>query len=155
MTTRLRKLPVVRSRSNVEIGVYGAMLANLVIAAALTVSAPHTWQSPSQPLLEAFAGIGGAVFLAYTVVVTDLVRRVRRDGESETLLGVVTGLGICGILGVGLTLLLIDASEPLGGLDHLALFWAFSSLTLLAGLVAGSPLIAYEDARSRHLNPDE
>jgi drug/metabolite transporter (DMT)-like permease len=155
MPARLRRLPVLRSRSNIEFGVYGAVFANFVFAVALTVSTPHVWRHPSHTLLEAFAAVGGAVFIAYTVVVTDLVRRVRRDGESELLLGAVTGLGICGIIGVGLALLLIDAAEPFNWLNHLALYWATCSLTLLAGLVAGSPLIAYENARTKHLNPEE
>jgi hypothetical protein len=153
--SRLLRLPWVRSRSNVELGVYGAILGNLVIAAALTASTPHSFRNPSAGLLEAFAGVGGAVFLAYTVAITGLVRGIRRGSDGEALLGLATGLGICGIFGVGLTLLLIDASEPLGWLGHLALYWAGCSETLLAGLVAGFPLIAYEDSRAKHLNPSE
>lgn len=155
MLSRIRQFRGIRSRSNVEVGIYSAILANLVIAAALTVSTPHSFRDPSRQLLQTFAGVGGAIFLAYTVGVSNLVRDVRRGSDSETLLGFVTGLGISGILGVGLTLLLLDASEPLKGIDRLALYWATCSLTLLAGLVAGLPLIAYEDARSKHLNPDE
>jgi drug/metabolite transporter (DMT)-like permease len=155
MVSRLRRLPWIRSRSNVEIGVYGAIFGNLVIAAALTVSTPHSFRNPSSQLLEAFAGVGGAVFLSYTVAISGLVRGIRRGSDSETLLGAMTGLGICGIFGVGLTLILLGAHEPLGWLGHLALYWAACSLTLLAGLVAGFPLIAYEDTRAKHLNPEE
>jgi drug/metabolite transporter (DMT)-like permease len=155
MLSRIRHAPGLRSRSNVEVGVYGAIAANLVLAVALTVSTPHSLRNPSRQLLEAFAGVGGAVFLAYTVAITGLARGFPRGSESETALGFMTGLGVCGIFGVGLVLLLLDARTPFSWLDHLALYWAACSVTLLAGLVAGSPLIAYEDPRAKHLNLDE
>jgi drug/metabolite transporter (DMT)-like permease len=155
MLSRIRHAPVLRSRSNIEIGVLAAILINLVLAATFTVSAPPSMRSPSIPLLGGFAGFGGAVFLAYIVSITSLVRSFRRSSASEMVLGFMTGLGICGIFGVGLTLLLLDAETPLRTWRLLAFYWAVCSVTLLAGLVAGSPLIAYDDSRVKHLNDDD
>ncbi len=153
MFSRVRALPFLRSRSNVEFGVYLAVLWKVGLAVALTALMPDEFRRVSSQLLEAFAGVGSAVFIAYTVGVSRLFRDMRRGSDSEVLLGSLVGLAICGILGVGLTLILIDARQPL--FHHFRAFWAVGSQVLLAGLVASLPLFAYEVGRTRHLNPDE
>ena len=155
MAARIRRLPFLRSRSNVEFGVYAAFLANFVFAFALAASTPHMLRAPSSQLLVAFAGVGGTLFIAYTVGVSNLFRQMRRGSDIETLLGVLTGLGICGFVGVWVALSLLEAHQPLGWLGHLGLCWSAISLAFLGGFVAGLPLLAYDDARVRHLNPEE
>jgi hypothetical protein len=155
MYKRVRGLPFLRSRSNVEFGVCLAVLLNLGLAFALTASAPNYFRDPSSQFLEAFAGVGGGVFVAYTVGVSNLFRSMRRSADAEALLGTLVGLGLCAILGVGFALLLIDAARPLGLVEHFGFYWAGGSLIWLAGLVASLPLFAYEDARAKHINHDD
>jgi hypothetical protein len=95
------------------------------------------------------------VFIAYSVGISGLFRQIRRGPDTEILLGLLTGLGICGFIGVCLAVVLLGVSRPFGLLGDLALAWAASSLMLLGGLVASLPLFAYEDLRSKHLNPDD
>jgi peptidoglycan biosynthesis protein MviN/MurJ (putative lipid II flippase) len=155
MRSRLRHLPGLRTRSNVEIGVYSAILANLVISAALAVTSPEFFRDPPAALLAALAGVGGAVFIAYTVGMSNLFHDLPRGSETETFVGFLVGLCICGVAGVVLALVLLEVAKPLGWLAHLAFFWAGISMILLAVLVASLPLFTYEAARSRHINRDE
>jgi len=155
MAARIRRLPFLRSRSNVEFGAYAAFLADFVFAFALAASTPHMLRAPSSQLLVALAGVGGTLFIAYTVGVSNLFRQMRRGSDVETLLGVLTSLGICGFGGVAIALSLLEAHQPLGWLEHLGLCWSAISLTFLGGFVAGLPRFAYEDSRVKHLNPKE
>lgn len=106
-------------------------------------------------MLAAAAGVGAGIFIAYTVGVSGLARQVRRSAEAEVLLGFLTGLGLSGIFGVGLAVILIAVSKPLGWLAELALAWTAGSLILLGIIVAALPLFAYDDSRIRHLNHDD
>jgi hypothetical protein len=54
-----------------------------------------------------------------------------------------------------LAVILLGVHKPFGWLGDLALAWTASSLIFLAGIVASMPLFAYEDSRSKHINPDE
>jgi drug/metabolite transporter (DMT)-like permease len=152
---RIRLLPGLRSRSNVEFGIYVALLCVLAIAGFASISSAPFLRNPPKPLLEALAGVGATLFVSYTVGMSSLFQRIRRDGETETLLGVLVGLGLAGIGGVGLAVVLLDTATPFGWLGRFALCWAGGSLVCLSGFIAVLPLFAYEDARARHLNPDE
>jgi len=106
-------------------------------------------------MLEALAGVGATLFVSYSVGMSSLFQRIRRDGETETLLGILVGLGLSGVVGVGFSLSLLDVTQPFIWPARFALCWAGESLVGLAGFIAVLPLFAYEDARARHLNPDE
>ena len=75
MVARLRRIPFLRSRSNVELGVHVALLCDFVFSLALGVSTPRPFRAPSDQLLEALAGVGGTLFIAYTVGISNLFRR--------------------------------------------------------------------------------
>jgi peptidoglycan biosynthesis protein MviN/MurJ (putative lipid II flippase) len=153
--SRIRHLPGIRSRSNVEIGVCSAFLLNLLVSVVLAVTETHLFRKAPSALLESLAGVGGAVFIAYTVGMTDLSRGMRRDPETETFLGVLVGLGVCGVAGICFALLLLEVAKPLGWLGHLAVFWSGVSVFFLACMVAALPLFAYERSRAKHLNQDD
>jgi hypothetical protein len=152
---RIRLLPGLRSRSNIEFAVYATMFCVFVIAGFSAVSSPSFLRNPPNDLLEALAGVGATLFVSYSVGMSSLFQRIRRDGETETLLGVLVGLGLSGVIGVGLSLALLDVSQPFGWLARFALCWASGSLVGLAAFIAVLPLFAYEDARARHVNQDE
>lgn len=67
----------------------------------------------------------------------------------------MVGIGVCAVIGIGLALLLIVASTPLNWPHRVAFCWAGSSAECLGITVALPPLVAYESARTRHVNPDE
>jgi drug/metabolite transporter (DMT)-like permease len=152
---RIRRLPGIRSRSNVEVGVSSAFLLTLFVSVVLVVTEAEFLRNPQGELLGWLAGIGGAVFIAYTVGMTDLFREVRRDSESETFLGFLVGFGLCGVAGVCLALGLLEVAKPLGWLGHLAVLWSAVSVFFLACMVAALPLFAYERSRAKHLNQDD
>jgi hypothetical protein len=137
------------------LGLCLAIASVFTFSAAFTVTSPQVLQHPPNALLAALAGVGSAVFISYTVGVSRLSRQFRRGPDGAVLLGFLTGLGISGIFGVGLAVVLLGTARPFGWLGDLALAWAGSSVALLAGLVAALPLLAYEDSRIKHLNPEE
>jgi drug/metabolite transporter (DMT)-like permease len=155
VASRIRRLPGIRSRSNVEVGFSSAFLLNLFVSAVLAVTENQFLRNPQGELLGSLAGIGGAVFIAYTVGMTDLFRELRRDSESETFLGFLVGFGFCGVTAICLALGLLEVTKPLGWLGHLALLWSAASVFFLACMVAALPLFAYERSRAKHLNQDD
>src|SRR5258708_848159 len=112
MLSRIKRLPGVRSRSSVELGVYVAIAAVLTFAAAFAAVSPRILRSPPNQLLAALAGVGSAVFISYSVGISGLFRQTRRGSDTEILLGLLTGLSICGIFGVGLAVILLGVPKP-------------------------------------------
>jgi drug/metabolite transporter (DMT)-like permease len=155
VSSRIRRLPGIRSRSNAEIGAFAAFLLNLLVSVVLALTETHFLRDPKNELLGSLAGIGGAVFIAYTVGMTDLSREMRRDSETETFLGFLVGFGLCGVAGICFALGLLEVAKPLGWLGHMAVLWSGASIFFLGCLVAALPLFAYERTRAKHLNQDD
>jgi amino acid transporter len=156
MPSRLRRAPILRSRSNLQIGSICASGAVLFLALLLSVFERKYTSEPSSELLVALAGVSATLFVAYSVVASNVVRDVRsRDRELEYRLGALVGIGICAVIGIGVALILTEASRPLDWPHQVALCWAGSSAVLLATAVAISPMVTFENARARHINPDE
>lgn len=139
-----------------EIGALCAIVAVLLLALLMSFTERKYANQPSSELLVALAGVSGTLFVAYSVVASSVVRVVHtRDEELEYRLGAMVGIGMCAVIGIGSALLLTEATSPLDWPHRVAFCWAGSSAVWLAVAVAISPWVAYENARSRHLNPDE
>lgn len=156
MLVRLRHLPILKARSNLELGAIAAVAAVLFLAVALSLfEGKYTTEPPSE-LLAALAGVSGTLFVAYSVVASSVVGEIRsRDREFQYRLGAMIGIGFCAVIGIGLALILMEARTPLNWPHRVALCRAGASAVFLAVTVAASPLVAYETARTRHVNPDE
>jgi hypothetical protein len=155
MLSRIRRLPGLRRLSNFQAGGYAAAAVVLVLSIVVDLLEADVFRKPPDELLVGLAGLGGAVFIAYTVGITGLLQDMRRGTETEVYIGSLVGLGFSGIAGAGMALCLLEASEPLGWLAHLAIWWACVSLFLLASLVAALPLFTYERAGAKHRNHDD
>ena len=136
MRNRFRRLPLLRSRSDVELGVGLAFSVVLTFAVVFAVAYAHRVRDVPNSVLAALVGAGSAVFIAYSVGVSDLFRQVRRGSSIETVLGCLVGLSICGVFGVGFALILLASPKPLGPLGDFAFCWTATSIAFLAGLVA-------------------
>jgi hypothetical protein len=85
-----------------------------------------------------------------------LIREIRvRDGDRETYVGALGGLGFCGLYGITTIIVLAIDNRPLGLLGRVAFSCAAVSLLLLGSAVSALPLVAYDAGRSTHINPDE
>lgn len=128
---------------------------DLMVSLVLASTEPAAFRHPPETLLEALAGAGSAIVVAYIVGVSGLSPDLPRGSDTEWFLGSVVGLGLGGVLGNGLAVVLHEASEPLSWLAHWGVYWAGASTIFLAVAVAYLPIFAYKKARARHLNHDE
>jgi uncharacterized membrane protein YdjX (TVP38/TMEM64 family) len=123
-------------------GLFQGIGAVILVAGCLALGLKDLAQ-PSPALLRDIASLGGALVLAYVVQMSWLVRTVRRDDEYENLVGVATGLGVGGLLGVFMALLIAAHREAghANVLDTLGASWAFASLIMLGSLVIIQPFL--------------
>jgi hypothetical protein len=89
------------------------------------------------------------VLIAYSIAVAAAERSlVDRSGLDHHLewLGFVTGIGVCGLIGIGLSFGIAEhrqaGHENL--VDQLGLWWAVASVGLLGLVVALQPMTSYE-----------
>jgi hypothetical protein len=156
MISRLWKLPWLRSRTKLQRGVYGAICATLILGFGATDTIHSYVEHPTQPFLLSIGGIGMTLFIAYVVGMSGFLRESGvRSGDQATLVGVLAGLGFCGLAAVGVVCGLAANTESSGWLRAFAFAWASMSLILLGGMISALPIFAYEGGRSKHINPDE
>jgi hypothetical protein len=87
------------------------------------------------------AGIGGSFFLAYVIEATWLAERFQSGSRPEFLLGVITGLAVCGLFGVAVALILSEHSSLHN--QGFNLWLSAISLGSLGLLVALQPVITH------------
>jgi hypothetical protein len=126
--------------------VKGALVGVGRIAAAAILTVPLTVLAPSASpaLFENIANIGVVLVLAYVVEAVWLVPRIANASDYKDLLGLLTGMGFAGLIGV-LVALLVGAHRAAGHanlLDDLGLAWSAASLAILGGMVVLHPLLA-------------
>lgn len=97
------------------------------------------------------SGIGVSLFLAYVIEATWLAQKVnlKTDDESEVFLEVITGIAVCGLMSIGLMLILSEhpAKAPFLWVDIYFFWWSSISLFVLGFLVAVQPALAHELGR--------
>jgi NhaP-type Na+/H+ or K+/H+ antiporter len=127
-------------RGLIEATLYVAGTA--VLSMIAIVSVPH----PSADLFEGLGAIGGAFLVAYAVTASWLIQTsTRRDSNRERWVGFVSGVGLCGLIGIAVALGFSQhAKAHQNLLDQLALAWCIASLAILGAIVALQPWMIYE-----------
>ncbi len=103
------------------------------------------------------AGIGASFFLAYVIEATWLTNRLelKDDEQANIFLGVVMGIGLCGLLAIGLSLMLSEHSSA----SHFSFFgryvfwWSSVSMTFLGVLEAVQPALTFDVKRNVSRKP--
>lgn len=117
-------------------------LLAFLTAALAWAAGPLGYASPET--LRSMAGVGVALLLGYVLEMVWLVNRAeRKDQQDENWLGVATGIGFCGLLGIAVALATSAHLEAGHGnlLDDLGLWWSVSSMGILGILVTLQPFI--------------
>lgn len=87
------------------------------------------------------AGIGASFFLAYVIEATWLAERFQSGSRPEFLLGAITGLAVCGLFGVVVSLVFSEQTSLRN--QEFNLWLAAISLGSLGLLVALQPVITH------------
>ncbi|MGN6276720.1 MAG: hypothetical protein ACTHNP_12440 [Solirubrobacterales bacterium] len=153
-----RRLPLLRRMSPFQQGISLAAGWVLLWSLILAVINPALVRHLRQQTLSDVAQVGATLLVAYAVEMSWLVKRsLKRGGNTERWIGVVVGLGSSGVMGIIITLALVN--HPVGSLDLVERFaatWALFSLGLLALLIASLPYFLYEVGHSLNTEyPDE
>lgn len=107
--------------------------------------------SPSGDLLIGIGQVGATLLIAYGVEVSWFLKESKkRSGDRENWVGVVTGIGGCGMLGIAFALGLSESGGSLGWIEELAFSWTIVTIGSLGGLVALIPLVIHEWAHTVH-----
>ncbi len=143
------KLPGVSRLSPLQRGLFEAFGLVSLCSLAFVFAALRYADHLPHDLLTTFAQVGSALFIAYAVEVSSWMRiSWRRGGDEENWLGTCIGLAICGLLGIGLLLVLSGGGGERSAIEELAFCWAVVSLGLMGLMVAVLPWAIYEWAHA-------
>ncbi|HEU5063448.1 MAG TPA: hypothetical protein VFT79_09900 [Solirubrobacterales bacterium] len=105
------------------------------------------------------AGIGISLFLAYVIEATWLAQHFdsRDSKKSEIFQGTITGIALCGLFAIGLTLMLSEHPEakPAPSIDDYYFWWSSTAFAFLGVLVAIQPALAHELGQSQDDDSDD
>ncbi len=145
-----------RSRSRLERGVFGSVAITVGAGLVFLLTSEHFFKDPPQALLIGIGGVGGTIYIAYIVGMSDLLRETKiRSGERAGFVGFLAGSGVTGLFGIGILLVLAAQPKPLQWYQAFGFACSSIALLILGIMVSALPLVAYDAARTAHLNPDE
>jgi hypothetical protein len=143
---RAMRLTPVRKGFSYAVGTIAAITAILTFAFARGFGAsPY----PSPELFRQLAQAGIGLLIAYSIAVAAAERSLGdRSGLDHHLewLGFVTGIGVCGLVGIGLSFGIAEHREAghENLADQLGFWWTVASVGLLGLVVALQPMTSYE-----------
>jgi hypothetical protein len=151
------KLPVLRGLSPVRRG-FVEVFAVLGFSAAVLWPF-FFWAGPEIPAetFDTGAQIGATLLVAYAIETSWWLKvSRRRSSNRENWVGYVSGIGLCGFIGVAVSLILSVGPVDLSWFESYWMVWSFFTLLLLGGLVATLPMLIYEWTHSLQAEyPDE
>lgn len=140
------RLTPMRKGFSYAVGAIASLTGMLTFAVALGFdSSPY----PSAELFRQLAQAGIGLLIAYSIAIVAAERflgaRSANDHHLEWL-GFVTGIGVCGLIGIGLSLGIAEHREAghENLVDQLGLWWTVASVGLLGLIVALQPVSSYE-----------
>lgn len=140
------RLTPIRKGFCYAVGAVAAITAMLTFAIALEFgSNPY----PSPELFRQLAQAGIGLLIAYSIAIAAAERllgdRSALDHHLEWL-GFVTGIGVCGLIGIGLSFGIAEHREAghENLVDQLGLWWTVASVGLLGLVVALQPMNSYQ-----------
>lgn len=145
MRARLLRLPVLRGLPAMGRGFLEGMVDVVILwmaCALITFFVPI----PSIRLFSSSAEIGATLLIAFAVEVTWLIKASDRSGgRREEWIGLVSSSGIAGLIGILVSLALVEHLNAghANWLDRLGFAWVFASLVLLGAAVAVQPVMTY------------
>jgi hypothetical protein len=156
VTDWLWRLPWLRGRTPLQRGLFGSVGLTLTLGLVCLVTSQHFFRDPPHGLLIGIGGVGATIYIAYVVGMSSLLRETKvRNGERESFVGTLTGFGISGFFGIGILLVLDAQPRPLHWFQAFGFACGAVCLFCLGVMVSALPLIAYDAARTAHMNPDE
>jgi hypothetical protein len=114
--------------------------------------------NPPESLFGDLAQVGATLLVAYAVEVSWILKISIRRGRNEAhWVGITTGLGVCGVIGVAFALVLsAHGVAALSFAEELIFGWTAASLGMLGFLVALLPFSVYEWSHAARTEyPDE
>jgi hypothetical protein len=127
----------------------GTIAALTVILTAAFALGLDSGLYPSAELFRQLAQAGIGLLIAYSIAIAAAERFLgNRDGLDRHLewLGFVTGIGVCGLIGIGLSFGIAEHREAghENLVDQLGLWWTVASVGLLGLVVALQPMTSYQ-----------
>lgn len=125
------------------IGVVGWLLLITTLAACLVFLFPG-FAPPSAELMRSLAQVGTALLLGFVIEATWMSARIEHeDDDREKWLGLTTGIGLSGLIGIAVALLVAEhrVAGHNNALDDLGLWWSISSMAILGVFITLQPLI--------------
>jgi hypothetical protein len=132
-----------------------AWIASLTVCLIWMVD--QTASEPSPGLCGTLAQVGATLLIAYAVEIAGFVKALRRrDGDQEKWLGFVTGIGACGLAGIGVALALGERTGDLTMVQEIGFSWAIGTIGMLGVVATSIPYLMYEWTHSLQAEyPDE
>jgi hypothetical protein len=151
------KLPLLRALSPLGRGALMAISLVVLVTFGSMWAVHQSASEPSPGLCSTLAQLGATLLVAFVIETGSLIRGLGRRGRNpETLVGLLSGLGSCGLFGVAVAWSLSQHSGALQPLEEIGFAWSIGSIGLLGGLVAVMPYMMYDwvhAARTEY--PDE
>jgi hypothetical protein len=136
------KLPLLRRLTPMWRG--GLQCLFLVTFMAVGFGVAFVIDRPSTNEANTVATVGAAFLVAYGVETTWVTRETnQRSGPYQTWLGLITGLALCGLGGIVISVWLAGGSGT-SVIRELGFAWSFGSIFTLGAMVAVTPLFTYE-----------
>lgn len=151
------KLPVLRGLSPLRRGLVEAFWVTLVGSLGV-LPLTHIYASrPSEALLTSIAQVGATLLVAYGVEISWFLKESRKRGtDRENWVGIASGVGLSGVLGIGCALAIGGTGGDFTLIQEFALAWSIISVSLLGLLAALGPLAVYEWSHTVHTEyPDD
>jgi hypothetical protein len=138
----LWKLPLLRRLSPLWRG--GLQCLALVAFTAACFGVTFVIDRPAITKPDMVAQIGAAFLIAYGVETTWVIRETNdRSAYYQQWLGLITGLAVCGLIGIVIAAGLASSSGT-SAAREVGYAWSCASILLLGVIVAVTPVLTYE-----------
>lgn len=138
------KLPLLRGLSPMRRGVLEPVVV-VVIASGLCLWAVNSLFPHPVRVCSDLAQLGATLLVAFAVETSWVLQHSRRRGsDEENWIGLLSGIGLCALVGIAIAFLLSDHAEPFGWIEKIGFAWSLVSIGALGLFIALQPFATYE-----------